>query len=158
MPVAERLAKAEQYVRSAEALTRLGDHDNVTSRAYYAVFHCCIALLQSLPGPLQGTSDDDARGWTHYVILRHAGRLQERRLARLSIRQGASWPDSLKLLQEARSDADYGIGQVSAPTALEALAFARSTLRATREILGYARSSRGAGRRPNARSRRARGH
>jgi hypothetical protein len=117
MPVAERLAEAEQYVRSADALTRLGDHDNVTSRAYYAVFHCCVALLQTLPGPLQGSSDGDARGWHHRQALALAGRLQAARLARLSLRKGMTGKVSLVVLQIDRGDTDCGIGDVSAPIA-----------------------------------------
>jgi hypothetical protein len=110
------------------ALTRLGDHDNVTSRAYYAVFHCCIALLQTLPGPLQRTSDPDTRRWTHHQVLREAGRSQEPRLTRLSLRQGLTWRESLLFLQRDRGNADYGVGIVSAPTALDSLSFARAVL------------------------------
>lgn len=79
MPVAERLAEAEQYVRSADALTRLGDRDNVTGRAYYAVFHCCVALLRRYRGRCRAavtTARGDGiivRSWRWRVVSKQQG-------------------------------------------------------------------------------------
>ncbi len=39
------LAKAEQYIRSAELLRQHGDLASAASRLYYAMFYCAEALL-----------------------------------------------------------------------------------------------------------------
>ena len=45
MSAAQR--RAEQLLKSAEALFTLGDYDSAVSRAYYAVFHVVRAVLRA---------------------------------------------------------------------------------------------------------------
>lgn len=41
-----RLEKAEQCLRSAEAILQIGeDYNLVVNRSYYAVFHCMRSIL-----------------------------------------------------------------------------------------------------------------
>ena len=45
--VAEQLVRSDEAFRAAEGLLALGLHADAVSRAYYAAFHCLLALLLS---------------------------------------------------------------------------------------------------------------
>jgi len=44
-PYQPLLEKARRYLRSAESLHQLADHDSAASRLYYAMFYCAELLL-----------------------------------------------------------------------------------------------------------------
>ena len=60
----ELLAKAEQYIASAQVLANIGDFDSATSRLYYAMFYIAGVLLDKL----------DLRFSSHHAVIAAYGK------------------------------------------------------------------------------------
>lgn len=130
----QRLAKAARFLASARTL-RQRDPESAVSRAYYAVYHCCVALL--LARVYRTEDDESVRALDHRHILGDAVRsfgaaMDARRVRR---QYGAAFAGSLRASIDARSHADYGLGQIDEADARIEIAFAGRVLQATREVL-----------------------
>lgn len=90
--VKKLLEKAHRKLRTAERLSRMGEHDDAISRAYYAMYHAALALLLT----------KDAAPTTHAGLLVllskefvRAGKLEKR------------YVDMLSEAKELRESGDY---------------------------------------------------
>lgn len=115
------LAKARRLVASAEYCARGGFHEDAVSRAYYAVFHACCALLASIGRTVRTHDGLRAVIGEHFIrpgkLPPHFGRL----LARIAA---------------DRNDADYNSASTfCAEDATEAVASAREVLAAVEALL-----------------------
>lgn len=146
--IEQRLAKAARFLDSARNLRRR-DPETAVSRAYYAVYHCCVALL--LARLYVSDDDESVRALDHRQILgdsvRYFGAAMDAR--RVRRQYGAAFAESLRASIDARSHADYGLGQIDEADARIEIAFAGRVLEATWEVLAHDGTttgpSRGAG-------------
>ena len=119
--IAARIAKAERYLKTAKLALDEGDYDSCVSRAYYAVFHACIALLVCYV-------DKGAADWKHLTIINNSiSAFAKRRkwFVHLKDTSGSkSFAESLHNLRLAREDADYGVDVITKSRSQSALRFA----------------------------------
>jgi len=110
------MGKAAEHLRSAEILWRQGQYRDAVSRAYYASFSAMYALVGE---PSRGRWEHPGlRGaFVQQLAARGVSAAECRRLRRL-----------LRLLHDARIDADYTTMAIDATTAQEALAVAQEIL------------------------------
>jgi|GEM_PF-4824897 len=132
--IALRLEKAETFWTTARALQRR-DPDSAISRAYYAVYHSCVALL--LARVLQRETDESIRARNHREILTLTGREFGLQMDQMRVRRGygSTFTESLWRIAAARSDADYGLDRNSELMARTEIQFARRVVTAVKEIL-----------------------
>ncbi len=133
--IALRLEKAETFWTTARALQRR-DPDSAISRAYYAAYHACVALL--LARVLQRETDERIRARNHREILTLAGREFGLQMDQMRVRReyGSTFTESLWKIAAARSDVDYGLGRNSELIARTEVQFARRVVvTAVKELL-----------------------
>ena len=129
----ERVAKAEKSLETAQWALDNNDYDSCVSRAYYAVFHACLALLLAYGRPLSL----ERGSWT--TIFNEFVRFTTRENSWFrEIRDRAGSRDlhsSLLRLVSVREDADYRVGSVNLETARVEIQFARQIVEAVKERL-----------------------
>ena len=100
-----RLRKADQFLGTAARALDECDLDSCASRAYYATFHACIAMLIVHVDP-------SADGWKHATVLSATVREFAKRrkwLVGVRMREAKNFGLALMRLRTRREDADYQI-------------------------------------------------
>lgn len=91
-----RLGKAERFLRAADRAFDSEDWETAVSRAYYAVYHAVIALLEARAGIVR-------RRWDHVQVQNDFRTHFTRRGYLFTVRQAGHFEELL----EARLVADY---------------------------------------------------
>ncbi|MBI4498124.1 MAG: HEPN domain-containing protein [Chloroflexi bacterium] len=106
-----RLEKADRFLRTAQLALRDGDDEGCVSRAYYAVFHSAVALLE---GQVGGSRIRGYRPLSHLEVLRRCAEWNQRytRLNAAGLLRGQrDLHTSLRRLHDWREQADYDLGK-----------------------------------------------
>lgn len=121
-----RLRKAERFLDTAARALDGSDLDSCASRAYYAAFHACIAMLIV-------HIDLSAVRWKHATVLSatvHEFAKRRKWLVGVKMRGAKSFSASLRRLHMVREMGDYEIDTVNERMARDSLAFAQALVEA----------------------------
>ena len=126
-----RIVKAERYLNTAQLALERGDLDSCASRAYYAVFHACIALLSA-----RGRTKRIEKASYQMVFSDFVNLTTKRNKWFVNLKDMAGSKDlhsSLHHLVSVREDGDYGIDIVTQNAAKQELQFAKALVEAVNE-------------------------
>ena len=113
-----RLAKAERFLAAAQRALDADDWETATSRAYYAVYHAMIAVLETKEGITRATWSHNFR--PYFERYTYLGELR----------------DDLEFLYRERIAADYLDDPLDEFRAEQALLIGESIRRQLTEVLG----------------------
>lgn len=119
-----RLLKAERFLRTAHLALRDGDYDSAASRAYYAVYHAFVCLLDL-------GADIRQERWDHIDLL---ARFSQEFCKRRGLFSTNDYRDVTRL-QEMRLFGDYQYGFVGQKQAEWAVSRATSLIEKAKGIM-----------------------
>ena len=102
------LELALDLLADAKLLLENARHRSAVSRSYYAAYHACIALLESLglkPGNFIGRDRRPARRWEHGIVIRQVtGNPSLTAVLSSGLATPLTWMYSLRLRGDYRYD------------------------------------------------------
>ncbi len=109
-----RIKKARRFLKDAEILFQNKGFDSCLGRCYYAVYHALVSILE--------TNGVRSETWPHEFVLSEFGRLLVHRKKLFS----QELVNTAYAVRKKRSEADYGLAEISEKKAKRMLDKTRS--------------------------------